>query len=98
MAIVGSAIILSKRYTVSMRQKPLPIRPQQGDLVYVDRCRGPRMHHQLQLAKVWKLPGFEASGWYGLVAPIKTPPSIVGMLTTEINAGNTGANQITFNK
>jgi tripartite-type tricarboxylate transporter receptor subunit TctC len=30
------------------------------------------------------LPGFEATGWYGLLAPAKTPPHIVAMLNTEI--------------
>lgn len=30
------------------------------------------------------VPGYEAIGWYGLVAPAKTPPQIVAMLNTEI--------------
>jgi len=33
------------------------------------------------------VPGFEASGWFGIVAPRKTPPEIVGKLNREINAG-----------
>jgi tripartite-type tricarboxylate transporter receptor subunit TctC len=33
------------------------------------------------------LPGFEASGWYGIAAPKDTPPEIVERLNTEINAG-----------
>ena len=32
------------------------------------------------------LPGYEASGWFGVVAPAATPPEIVGRLNTEINA------------
>lgn len=32
------------------------------------------------------LPGFEATGWYGLVAPAKTPPAIVNMLNAEVIA------------
>ncbi len=32
------------------------------------------------------LPGFEATGWYGLVAPAKTSPTIVNMLNTEVLA------------
>jgi tripartite-type tricarboxylate transporter receptor subunit TctC len=30
------------------------------------------------------IPGYEAIGWYGLVAPAKTPPYIVAMLNAEI--------------
>jgi tripartite-type tricarboxylate transporter receptor subunit TctC len=33
------------------------------------------------------LPGFEASGWYGIAAPKDTPPEIVDRLNKEINAG-----------
>jgi tripartite-type tricarboxylate transporter receptor subunit TctC len=33
------------------------------------------------------LPGYEASQWYGLGAPRKTPGDIVGKLNSEINAG-----------
>jgi len=33
------------------------------------------------------LPGFEASGWYGVAAPKATPPEIVERLNKEINAG-----------
>ena len=33
------------------------------------------------------LPGFEASGWYGIAAPKETPPEIVERLNKEINAG-----------
>jgi tripartite-type tricarboxylate transporter receptor subunit TctC len=33
------------------------------------------------------VPGFEASGWFGIVAPRKTPPEIVDKLNREINAG-----------
>jgi tripartite-type tricarboxylate transporter receptor subunit TctC len=32
------------------------------------------------------LPGFEAVAWYGVVAPARTPPHIINMLNTEINA------------
>ena len=32
------------------------------------------------------LPGYEAIGWYGLAAPSKTPPEIVGRLNEAINA------------
>ena len=35
------------------------------------------------------LPGYEASGWYGLVAPKDTPPEIVATLNAAINAGLT---------
>ena len=35
------------------------------------------------------LPGFEASGWYGISAPKGTPPEIVARLNKEINAGLT---------
>jgi tripartite-type tricarboxylate transporter receptor subunit TctC len=33
------------------------------------------------------LPGFEASGWYGVAAPKDTPPEIIDRLNQEINAG-----------
>ena len=33
------------------------------------------------------LPGYEASGWYGIAAPKATPPEIVERLNYEINAG-----------
>ncbi len=33
------------------------------------------------------LPGYEASGWYGVVAPKGTPPEIVDRLNKTINAG-----------
>jgi tripartite-type tricarboxylate transporter receptor subunit TctC len=33
------------------------------------------------------LPGYEASQWYGIVAPKNTPPEIVERLNQEINAG-----------
>jgi tripartite-type tricarboxylate transporter receptor subunit TctC len=32
------------------------------------------------------VPGFEASGWWGIGAPRNTPPEIVGLLNKEINA------------
>ena len=32
------------------------------------------------------VPGYEASNWYGIVAPRNTPPEIVNRLNTEINA------------
>jgi tripartite-type tricarboxylate transporter receptor subunit TctC len=32
------------------------------------------------------VPGYEASGWQGIVAPKNTPPAIVGKLNQEINA------------
>ena len=33
------------------------------------------------------LPGYEASTWYGVGVPVKTPPAIVETLSKEINAG-----------
>jgi len=33
------------------------------------------------------LPGYEASGWYGVVAPKGTPPQVVEKLNKQINAG-----------
>jgi tripartite-type tricarboxylate transporter receptor subunit TctC len=33
------------------------------------------------------LPGFEASGWYGIAAPKDTPPEIIERLNREVNAG-----------
>jgi tripartite-type tricarboxylate transporter receptor subunit TctC len=33
------------------------------------------------------VPGFEASGWYGVGAPKNTPTEIVDRLNKEINAG-----------
>ena len=33
------------------------------------------------------LPGYEASGWYGIAAPKDTPAEIVEKLNKEINAG-----------
>jgi tripartite-type tricarboxylate transporter receptor subunit TctC len=33
------------------------------------------------------LPGYEASDWYGIVAPRGTPAEIIGRLNAEINAG-----------
>jgi len=33
------------------------------------------------------LPGYEASGWYGISAPKGTPPEIVDRLNKEVNAG-----------
>jgi tripartite-type tricarboxylate transporter receptor subunit TctC len=35
------------------------------------------------------LPGFEASGWYGIAAPRDTPPEIVDRLNKEVNAALT---------
>jgi tripartite-type tricarboxylate transporter receptor subunit TctC len=35
------------------------------------------------------LPGYEASGWYGISAPKDTPPEIVATLNKEINASMT---------
>ena len=32
------------------------------------------------------LPGYEATGWYGIVVPKATPPAIVELLNNEINA------------
>ena len=32
------------------------------------------------------LPGYDASGWYGVVVPKGTPPAIVGALNKQINA------------
>ena len=37
------------------------------------------------------LPGYEASGWYGIAAPKDTPAEIVERLNKEINAGLTDA-------
>ena len=37
------------------------------------------------------LPGYEASGWYGIAAPKATPPEIVERLNKEINAALTDA-------
>ena len=33
------------------------------------------------------VPGYDTSQWYGLCAPGKTPPEIVGKLNREVNAG-----------
>jgi tripartite-type tricarboxylate transporter receptor subunit TctC len=33
------------------------------------------------------LPGYEASGWYGIAAPKDTPPEIIGRLNAAINTG-----------
>ncbi len=33
------------------------------------------------------LPGYEASAWYGVGAPARTPPEIIDRLSAEINAG-----------
>jgi tripartite-type tricarboxylate transporter receptor subunit TctC len=38
------------------------------------------------------LPGYEASGWYGVSAPKGTPADIVQILNTQINAGLADAN------
>jgi tripartite-type tricarboxylate transporter receptor subunit TctC len=35
------------------------------------------------------LPGYEASGWYGISAPKDTPPEIIERLNKEVNAGLT---------
>jgi tripartite-type tricarboxylate transporter receptor subunit TctC len=32
------------------------------------------------------IPGYEGTGWVGIVAPAKTPPEIVGLLNTQVNA------------
>jgi tripartite-type tricarboxylate transporter receptor subunit TctC len=32
------------------------------------------------------LPGFEISGWYGLMAPANTPPDVIKRLNTEVTA------------
>ena len=37
------------------------------------------------------VPGYEASGWFGLGAPRNTPAEIVDTLNREINAGLTDA-------
>ncbi|HEY7297848.1 MAG TPA: tripartite tricarboxylate transporter substrate binding protein [Xanthobacteraceae bacterium] len=33
------------------------------------------------------VPGYEASGWYGIGAPEKTPPEVIDKLNSQINAG-----------
>jgi tripartite-type tricarboxylate transporter receptor subunit TctC len=33
------------------------------------------------------VPGYDTSQWYGLCAPAKTPPEIIGRLNAEVNAG-----------
>jgi tripartite-type tricarboxylate transporter receptor subunit TctC len=33
------------------------------------------------------LPGYEATGWQGIGVPKKTPPEIIGLLNSQINAG-----------
>ena len=33
------------------------------------------------------MPGYDASGWYGIGAPKGTPAEIIGKLNKEINAG-----------
>lgn len=38
------------------------------------------------------LPGYEASGWYGISAPKGTPADIVQILNTQVNAGLADAN------
>jgi tripartite-type tricarboxylate transporter receptor subunit TctC len=35
------------------------------------------------------LPGYEASGWYGIAAPKDTPPEVIERLNIEVNAGLT---------
>ena len=35
------------------------------------------------------LPGYEASGWYGIAVPKDTPPEIVERLNKEVNSGLT---------
>jgi tripartite-type tricarboxylate transporter receptor subunit TctC len=37
------------------------------------------------------LPGYEASGWYGIAAPKDTPQDVVERLNKEINVGLTDA-------
>ena len=37
------------------------------------------------------IPGFEASGWYGVAAPKDAPPKNIAALNKEINAGLTDA-------
>ena len=32
------------------------------------------------------MPGYDASGWFGICAPAATPPAIVDKLNAEINA------------
>jgi tripartite-type tricarboxylate transporter receptor subunit TctC len=32
------------------------------------------------------VPGYEASGWSGIVAPAKTPPLVIAILNKEVNA------------
>jgi tripartite-type tricarboxylate transporter receptor subunit TctC len=41
------------------------------------------------LPRLAAAPGYEASGWQGLVAPRNTPPEIIEMLNREINAAQT---------
>jgi tripartite-type tricarboxylate transporter receptor subunit TctC len=31
------------------------------------------------------LPGFEASSWFGLLAPAGTPPAVIARINTEVN-------------
>jgi tripartite-type tricarboxylate transporter receptor subunit TctC len=31
------------------------------------------------------LPGFEASSWFGIVAPAGTPPAIIARINTDVN-------------
>ena len=41
------------------------------------------------------MPGYEASGWYGVGAPRNTPAEIVTALNREINAGSADSNMKT---
>jgi tripartite-type tricarboxylate transporter receptor subunit TctC len=38
------------------------------------------------------VPGYSSAGWYGLTAPVGTPPEIVAKLNAEMNAGLADAN------
>jgi tripartite-type tricarboxylate transporter receptor subunit TctC len=38
------------------------------------------------------LPGYEASAWYGIVAPKNTPVEIIKSLNTQVNASLADAN------
>jgi tripartite-type tricarboxylate transporter receptor subunit TctC len=55
-------------------------------LVVLSKERMPELPDVPTMAEA-TLPGFEAAGWYGLLAPAKTPPEIIDYLNAKVTAG-----------
>lgn len=58
-----------------------------GKLVPLGVTTADRVHALPEVPTIAEfVPGYEGAGWVGIVAPAKTPPEIIGLLNTQVNA------------